>query len=250
MARRHDPFDRQSAAFSIAFHIALVILAWVTGLRTPQEIEFLTFEVELVSPPTTVQAETQKPATEEFVVEQPDPTPTPPKPEPEQEEVAIEQAVKPEPPKPEPKPVEQVAEERTPATTTVKPTEEAAESGEDINVRLEGVRRDYPVYYNNIILQIGNCFRPPRGVNVEATVRFYINADGSVGGMAFVTRSGNSDFDFGAMGAVECAGGGRFGPLPDELPYDRLPVQFKFSPRGELQSLIPIPGPSAVGTNQ
>ena len=250
MARRHDPFDKQSAAFSVVFHLLLFVLAWVTTLGGETEFEFLTYEIELVSPPTTVQAETQKPATEEFVVKQPDPTLTPPEPEPEEEEVAIEEAVKPDPPKPEPEPVEEVAEERTAATTTEKPTEDAAESGEEINVRLEGVRRDYPVYYNNIIRQIGNCFRPPRGVNVEATVRFYINADGSVVGMEFVTRSGNSDFDFGAMGAIECAGGGRFGPLPDELPFDRLPVQFNFRPSGEPMSFSPGSEPSAVGTNQ
>ena len=45
-------------------------------------------------------------------------------------------------------------------------------------------------------------------------------------------------FDFEAIGAVECAGQGRFGQLPDELPYDRLPVQFDFRPPGEAQELI------------
>ena len=35
-----------------------------------------------------------------------------------------------------------------------------------------------------------------------------------------------SAFDFEALGAVECAGKGRFGALPEELPFDRLPVEF------------------------
>ena len=118
--------------------------------------------------------------------------------------------------------------------------EDAEESGEDINVRLEGVRRDYPAYHNNIIRQINNCFRPPRdGRDWEATVFFYIARDGSVEGLEFATRSGSFDFDFSAMDAVECAGIGRFGPLPDDLPYDRLPVQFEFKPGGETLSVLP-----------
>jgi hypothetical protein len=54
-----------------------------------------------------------------------------------------------------------------------------------------------------------------------------------------MSRSGSTAFDFEAIGAVECAGQGRFGQLPDELPYDRLPVQFDFRPTGEVQVLIP-----------
>jgi len=53
-----------------------------------------------------------------------------------------------------------------------------------------------------------------------------------------MSRSGSTAFDFEAIGAVECAGQGRFGQLPDELPYDRLPVQFDFRPPGEAQELI------------
>ena len=56
-------------------------------------------------------------------------------------------------------------------------------------------------------------------------------SDGSVEGLEFVARSGSSDFDFRAMGAVECAGNGRFGPLPEDLPFQ--PVQFNFRPAGE-----------------
>ena len=35
------------------------------------------------------------------------------------------------------------------------------------------------------------------------------------------------------MGAVDCAGNGRFGPLPEDLPYDRFPIKFSFRPQGQ-----------------
>ena len=105
-------------------------------------------------------------------------------------------------------------------------------------MRLEGVRRDYPAYYNNIIRQIFNCFRWRGGGNWEATVFFTIEREGTVTDMRFTSRSGSKAFDFEAIGAVECAGQGRFGQLPDELPYDRLPVQFDFRPPGEAEELL------------
>jgi hypothetical protein len=53
-----------------------------------------------------------------------------------------------------------------------------------------------------------------------------------VSGLRFVQRSGIPDFDLAALAAVgDCAGRGRFGALPEDLPYDRLPVQFTFQPR-------------------
>jgi outer membrane biosynthesis protein TonB len=64
-------------------------------------------------------------------------------------------------------------------------------------------------------------------------VYFVIEHDGSVSDTRFVTRSGNVDFDYEALGAVECAGRNqRFGPLPEDMPIDRLPVQFTFEPLG------------------
>jgi hypothetical protein len=97
---------------------------------------------------------------------------------------------------------------------------------------MEGLRRDYPAYYNNIIRQIQRCFRWTEGGNWEAVVYFSIQRDGSVRDLRFTTRSGNARFDFEAMGAVECAGQGRFGPLPDDLPYPSQPVNFQFRPGG------------------
>ena len=204
-------------------------------------MEFVTYQIEMVSPPPAVQAEIQ-PATEELVVEPPEPAPLLEE-EPEQEVVPIEE---PDDPEPEPSPEEnrpteeltEVEEEETPPSAPDPPPEEIEDSGEGINVRLEGVRRDYPAYYNNIIRQIFNCFRWRGGGNWEATVFFTIEREGTVTDMRFTSRSGSTAFDFEAIGAVECAGQGRFGQLPDELPYDRLPVQFDFRPPGEAEELL------------
>ena len=204
-------------------------------------MEFVTYQIEMVSPPPAVQAEIQ-PATEELVGEPPEPAPLLEE-DPEQEVVPIEE---PDDPEPEPSPEEnrpteeltEVEEEETPPSAPDPPPEEIEDSGEGINVRLEGVRRDYPAYYNNIIRQIFNCFRWRGGGNWEATVFFTIEREGTVTDMRFTSRSGSTAFDFEAIGAVECAGQGRFGQLPDELPYDRLPVQFDFRPPGEAEELL------------
>jgi TonB family protein len=90
---------------------------------------------------------------------------------------------------------------------------------------MEGLRRDFPEYYNNIIRQINRCFRPPEG-NWVTTLTFKIRRDGTVTDLQFVQRSGNTAYDYVAMEAVECAGQGRFGPLPEELPPE-FPVQFE-----------------------
>ena len=226
---------------SVGVHGCLFTLAFCTSLVDRSPMEFVTYEIEMVSPPPAVQAEIQ-PAMEELVVERPEPT-RPIEEEPEQEVVPIEE---PDDPEPEPSPEEdrpteeltEVEEEETPPSAPDPPPDEIDESGEGINVRLEGVRRDYPAYYNNIIRQIFNCFRWRGGGSWEATVFFMIEREGTVADMRFLSRSGSTAFDFEAIGAVECAGQGRFGQLPDELPYDRLPVQFDFRPPGEVQELI------------
>jgi protein TonB len=170
------------------------------------------------------------------VVERPEPERAPePEPEPEPEpQVTVEQrpperAPTPAPPPPEPSPTP--PDEPRPAAGPNASPEPAARSGEGINVRMEGLRRDYPEYYNNIIRQIERCLRWRDGGNWQAMVYFSIQRDGSVRDMRLVTRSGNTAFDYEALGAVECAGQGRFGPLPEELPYESQPVNFQFRPR-------------------
>ena len=226
---------------SVGLHGGLFTLVLFTSLVDPSPMEFVTYQIEMVSPPPAVQAEIQ-PAMEELVVELPEPAPLLEE-EPEQEVVPIEE---PDDPEPEPSPEEnrpteeltEVEEEETPPSAPDPPPEEIEDSGEGINVRLEGVRRDYPAYYNNIIRQIFNCFRWRGGGNWEATIFFTIEREGTVTDMRFTSRSGSTAFDFEAIGAVECAGQGRFGQLPDELPYDRLPVQFDFRPPGEAEELL------------
>ena len=144
MARRRGSFDRRSLAGSIAVHAGIVALAILSSASARPPLEFVTYQIELVSPPPTVEAETPRPAEEELVVERPDPVP----PEPEEEpEATLEQEDRPpEPEVTQADPVEQPVE-----AATEDPDEDPRESGEDINVRLEGVRRDYPAYYNNII---------------------------------------------------------------------------------------------------
>ena len=67
---------------------------------------------------------------------------------------------------------------------------------------------------------------------MRAKVYFVINRDGSVSEVDIVESSRSIAFDIEAMGAAECAGSrGRLGPLPEALPFDRLPVNFTFTPR-------------------
>jgi len=245
--RRLDPFDRKSMLLSSAIHAVVFIAAWATTLYEPEEMVFLTYEIDLVSPPPARQAEEPEPATEELVVERPDPEPTPP--EPEVEEIVPVEAPDPEPDPPPEKPEDPVEEESPEVAdaavvaAAVDPVEEEPEeTGEDLNVRIQGLQRDYPAYYDNIIRQIFRCFRWSDGGNLETSVFFYITRDGTVEDIDFVSRSGNTTFDYRAMEAVECAGAGRFGALPEDLPYDRFPILFTFSPSGDPVPNFPEPG--------
>lgn len=239
--RRHDPFDRKSLAASAGVHAAVLVLAvWSSAAARPP-LEFVSYQIEIVSPPPAVQAEEDTPAQQELVVERPDPQP--PQPE-EEKRPVVEEKPKPKPAEPQPKPrveePKEAAEEKKPATSTAEPAEEKPrESGEGINVRMEGLRRDYPAYYANIITQIQRCFRWQGQGSWETTVYFVIKRDGTVSDLDFVKRSGNPTFDFEAMGSVDCAGKGRFGPLPEDLPWDLLPIQFTFRPQGGIGGPLP-----------
>jgi outer membrane biosynthesis protein TonB len=244
MRRRVDPLDRRATLYSIVLHGALFGIAWLSTFHRPPQFEFLTFEIELVSPPAAVQAPERTPPRQQLVVERPQPQaptpePEPPRPTPQPERPRPEPRPEPPPqrqpePQPQPDPTPPVPDvEPAPAASPEPPPEVPPErSGEGINVRLEGLRRDYPEYYNNIIRQIDRCFRWQGVPNLLATVSFVIRRDGNVRDLEFAARSGNTSFDFAAMGAVECAGQGRFGPLPEDLPYESLPVRFDFTPSG------------------
>jgi hypothetical protein len=137
----------------------------------------------------------------------------------------------PEPPPPTPTttPQPEPPADPTPAAgPNADPNQDPATAGEGINVRMQGLRRDFPEYYQNIIRQLFRCFRPPSSGNLTTTMTFVIRRDGTVDDVEFQNRSGNSAYDYAAMSAVECAGQGRFGALPPELPYEYQPIIFEF----------------------
>lgn len=139
-----------------------------------------------------------------------------------------------EPPPPEPEEEKEPVEEKretAPAEPPAAPPEQATR-GVDVPVRLEGAPFPYPVYLENIIIQIKRHWRPPSGARqFRAELAFTIMPDGSVEDVAWVRRSGNPGFDLEARGAIEAAGRRRaFGPLPDGYPGDQLRVSFFFDP--------------------
>ena len=240
--RRADPFDRRSLIFSVVLHLSVLGMVFLSMMGSNAEFEFITYEIDLVSPPPAVRADEYTPAREELIVERPEPEPAPPEPEPEPEpQVTLDEPEPAPPPEPEPAPPtptnqpepEPPADPRPAAGPNPSPTP-AERSGEGINVRMEGLRRDFPEYYNNIIRQIQRCFRPPAG-NWATTMTFVIRRNGSVDDIEFERRSGNTAFDYLAMEAVECAGQGRFGPLPTDMPYEYQPIRFEFRPSGGEQ---------------
>ena len=223
---------------SVFVHTSAIFLAWWASAAPAQVPDFVAFEIELISPPAAELGERTTPPPEELVIE----TPLDPVPEPQEETppaVIEEEAPADEPPMPEetsaPPDVELVDEPEPP--TSPNPDPDVETPGEDLNVRLEGLRRDYPVYYENIIRQMQRCFRWRGEEDLRARVYFVINRDGSVSEVDIVESSRSIAFDIEAMGAAECAGSrDRLGPLPEALPFDRLPVNFTFTPRARRGS--------------
>lgn len=227
---------------SVGFHALVMLLAWWTQMEAREPVEYLVYQISLVSPPAGEVGEFELDPTppDQLVIERPQddiPPPVeeaPPPPPPVEREVTAQE----EPPRtevvqretpPPPTREEQAEEVRPPRSPEADPTADV--TGEGINVRMEGLRRDYPVYYENIIRQIARCFRWTQGGNWQTTVRFVIQRNGTVGNIQVVRRSGNVTFDIEAEGAVECAGApNRLGELPEDLPWDLLPVEFNFSP--------------------
>lgn len=222
--RHQERPGKKSFFASAGVHVVVLVLAFGVNLSGPEMPEFLTYDIRLVSPPSADEAPEPEPVVEEeVVVETPEPVVEEEPPPVVEEEEPEEEKPTPTPTPPPPEPEEEPGDP--------EPSEEL--SGEDINVRMEGLRRDFPEYYNNIIRQIQRCFEYRGSGRLETSIRFYISRDGTVEGRSidFVTMSGNVNFDYAAMGAVECAGNGRFGPLPEELRFDRLPILFTFKPR-------------------
>ena len=231
--QRHRTVGKGPVIGSAMVHTAAIFLAWWTSAATSEVPDFVVFEIELISPPAAELGEVTPPPPEELVIE----TPFDPVPEPQEEtppEVIEEEAPVEEPPQSEetaaPPDVEPVVDAIAP--TSPNPDPDVETPGEDLNVRMEGIRRDYPEYYNNILRQMQRCFRWRGQDDLRARVYFVINQDGSVSEVDILESSRNISFDIEAMGAAECAGSrDRLGPLPEALPFDRLPVVFYFEPR-------------------
>lgn len=245
--RRHDPFDRTSFGASLGVHVALLALMLGSSPVARPPMDFISYQIEIVSPPPLVQGTEDIPSQEQVVVDRPDPEP--PREPDERRAPVVEDKPAPKPPAPAPRSnsLAEPGPETKPGSSTAPASPTGVEGGEGINVRLEGVRRDYPEYYNNIIRQIQRCFRWQGQGTWETTVYFVIHRDGKVSDLDFVKKSGNPTFDIEAMGAVECAGSGRLGNLPDDLPWDVLPVQFSFRPQGGIRGPLPDAAPTQPG---
>lgn len=228
---------------SIGVHTVAGLVIGLTMFLKPVPLTYRVIAMDIVSPDALELGDPTPPTPEEFVVETPDETvpdpveelppvvieeeaPAQELPPPEPEEAPQEQVSDPEPPQPE-DPVEEPV-----VATSPDPDPDVAEAGADITVRMRGLRQDYPDYYTSIVFQMRRCFRPPQGSNRRATIQFNIARDGSVSAIQVIETSGDFAFDLIAMGAAECAGNGRLGPLPEGMPYDWLPIRFKLDPSG------------------
>lgn len=157
--------------------------------------------------------------------------------EPRPAEAAEEEHRPPPPePSPRPKPETETPKEETEEEPRQEPEREPAQAPEEgeeaVNVQLEGASFPFPGYLRTIIRQVNRYWRPPTGgEHLRAELSFVIHEDGSVSGIEWVRRSGNTAFDLAARGAVEAAGQRQaFGPLPEDYPRDRLRVSFFFDP--------------------
>lgn len=223
---------------SLALHVVFLATAWIVQRTFDDIIEYDTYQVEIITmgdpeeleisaPEPPVIARTQETPPEP----EPEPEPEPPLPDPEPE---IVEEPEPEPevrPEPDPEPPPQPRTETPPVVE--RPPVTAETSTAEMNIRMEGLRRDFPEYYARITARIDACFRPTGNPSGTVVLRFEIQEDGTIPGSSIrmQSRSGNPTLDIEAVGAVECAGRGQLGPLPDDLNSDVLSIQFTFTPR-------------------
>jgi hypothetical protein len=209
-------------------HGGLIAMVVIGSLLQAQDLpEFETFTVRIYSPPPQVEAPPQpEPAPPEVtptIVAEPQ-IETPPRPAPREIPKPVEQTPveKPEETPPEPEPV------------TGENADPESEGGENIDIDQIGEDFPYPDYLQNIILQVNRHFRGWSGDGTpSAQVAFYINRDGTIGGLTLVEKSVDFKFNLQTMSAVELAGRNQaFGELPEGWVPDRLWVRFRFIPPG------------------
>ena len=229
---RRRPLGKGALSVSLGVHLTvLLVIFWVVPALEPPAIlyEFVYVDMVAMAPEPP----------DELVVETPeDPPPTP------QEEAPVAE------PDPEPEPdtteTPPVLEETPPAEAERPAETETPDEGEDeITQQVEALRRDYPEYYQNIINWIRRCFRWEGSGRFEVVMTFRILRDGSVPDFDVARSSGNHAFDSAAMAAIECAGTpDRLGPLPDDYPYEFLPVNYTITSR--IGSEEPVVRPEGV----
>lgn len=218
---------------SILLHVFVIAGFWLAGVRLSPEPEFVQYRVTLVSPPPQEQGEPEPAAVPETpVLAEPEPDPPAPVADPEPERPPEQPTPRPEPPKPQTAtpPPEEIKPD--PAPVRGPDPKPSPVGGENLTVRQDGEDFPYPDYLANIVRRLHSYFRWNGAPNLEAEVVFYIQRDGSVGGIRIVRKSGNFQFDLQAHEAVDRAGrAGAFGPLPDGWQQDRLWISFTFEPQ-------------------
>jgi outer membrane biosynthesis protein TonB len=233
---------------SVALHVAVVLVAWFVHRATSSPSSSWRTKSRWWRSLTRISEDFALPEPDDLVIETPEdplrrnpsrspslrfPTPSPiPEPDP----------IPPPDPIPDPPwtPTRRAGSSdgspREPPVETPPPRPTTADvASQDINIRMEGLQRDFPAYYAEIQAAVARCFREPPGVRgVTAVLRFEIQRDGSIPGRSIRVHrpSGNSRFDIAAVGAVECAGPAGWAPFHRNFPVDALQVEFRFSPRG------------------
>ena len=245
-ALARQPLGGGSLGVSIAVHaIAIVLVFWAVPALEPDRMLYRTVELRIVSAPPVQAPQPEEPEApipqEELVVETPD-EPEPPTVEAEDPVPLLEEEPEPEP-EPEPDSLDSPTpppEETPPPVETPAPAEseeDEEEGAADLQIRQEGFQADYPEYYARMLSQVNRCLqRTSEGrtaQNLVATVRFVVERDGATADFGVDRSSGSTPFDIAVLGALECAGmAGRLGPLPEDYPYDVLPVTLVVSPKG------------------
>lgn len=243
--RGHKP-PGYAILFSVVLHLSLLGVVWWLHTATFRAPIYETYAITIVSVADPDLPEVVAlPEPDPLVVETPDPQlpapepePAPPPPAPEPDPVQAPppdpappaDPTPPEPPRPQP-------ERPAPIPQTEVPPEAAdPQANVDLAIRMEGLQRDFPAYYAQILAAMRVCWRQPAGIErASTTVRFEIERDGSIRSRSIVIhqRSGAGPFDLRAVEAVECAGQrDRIPPLPDDIPGARLPIQFTFTTSG------------------
>ncbi len=219
---RRDRPDKRAVTSSLLVHAVLVAAFVLAGAVARRDLpDFENYRVRLLSPPPQVEG---PPAPQPQVVQTivAAPRPETPRPRERAPEVRRTESTPVETPKP-----------KTPEPVTGAAPKPDSPGGDNLDVDIQGQEFPYPAYLDNIIRQVNRYFRWSGASNPEVVLAFYIQRDGSVGGIQTVEKSGDFFFDLEAQKAVELAGRqGAFGPLPEGWLQDRLWVRFRFIPPG------------------